>query len=87
MLENLQKITPPGWDPREFARAFLDRFMDDDDRIIGVGFGPTAIDVEIVDATVADDLPAAFHGVPVVLHQPFRREGDSRGRPGPLANL
>ncbi len=66
--ENLRAVTPEGFSPDEFAREFLDRYMADDRRVVGVRFGPTTIDVKVTDRATMNDLPAAFHGVPVVLH-------------------
>jgi hypothetical protein len=52
-----------------------------------VRFGPTTILVEIVDAAAANDLPAAYEGVPVVLHQRFKDPSDSDSSTGFLADL
>jgi hypothetical protein len=65
--QNLREITPADRDPPEFAREFLDRYMAHDERVIGVRFGPATIAVQVTDRAAAEDLPAAFHGVPVVL--------------------
>jgi hypothetical protein len=65
--ENLRSVTPQGRDPDEFAHEFLDRYMADDPRVVGVRFGPTTIEVAVTDRATMHDLPAAFDGVPVVL--------------------
>jgi hypothetical protein len=95
LTENLRKIAPPHLEPSEFAREFLDRYMADDRRVVGVRFGPTTIEVQVTDRSAMNDLPAAFHGVPVVLRDfPQRGPGPGRAaaghdapRPGPLADL
>jgi hypothetical protein len=79
--ENLARIVPPGDGSAELASEFLDRYVGDDRRIGGIRFGPTAIEVEILEAGVEGDLPAAFHGIPVVLRA---RLGGGARRPGPL---
>jgi hypothetical protein len=73
-LENLRKITPPGLEPNSFAEEFRARYTDDDERVIGVRFGPRTIEVEITDATAGNDLPAAYQGVPLVLRHRVQRE-------------
>jgi hypothetical protein len=66
--DNLRKITPQNHDPEEFAREFLDRYVANNRRVVGVRFGPTTIDVQVSDRDDMNELPTAFHGVLVVLH-------------------
>jgi hypothetical protein len=66
-----------------------------DDRVVGVRFGTSTIEVQVVRNRGKVDLPKAFGGRPVVV-QDFPEEPDPAagnpdlmgdGSPGPLADL
>jgi hypothetical protein len=73
---------------------FLDRCMADD-RVVGVRFGESIIEVQVVRNRGKVDLPEAFGGRPVVVQdfpeEPDPAAGDPNlagdGSPGPLADL
>jgi hypothetical protein len=75
-------------------REFLDLYMTDD-RVVGVRFAESTIEVQVVRNRGEVDLPEAFSGRPVVV-QDFPEISDPAdgnpdlagdGSPGPLADL
>jgi hypothetical protein len=89
-----RKVRPTFRKLTDAEREFLDRAMADD-RVVGVRFGESVIDVQVVRHRGKVDLPETFDGRPVTV-QDFPNTPDpadfydgpvDQSRPGPLADL